>query len=60
MAALFAIHPINVESVAVDSGAKKCFEYLLLDINYPFYVWYVKSPQLEKISAGVYYVLLWV
>ena len=48
VAALFAIHPLNVESVAWISERKNVLSTFFLISTIFFYVWYLKSPDWKR------------
>jgi len=48
VAALFAIHPINVESVAWVSERKNVLSTFFWFLTMMFYVWYVKQPHWKR------------
>jgi len=48
VAALFAIHPLHVQSVRVDSRAQGCSFHFLLDAHHGAYSYYVELRDLRR------------
>ena len=58
VAALFALHPINVESVAWAAERKNTLSLLLFLLAFYAYVWYTRKPEKNRYWAvGILYAL---
>ena len=58
VAALFALHPLNVETVAWASERKSVLSTLLFFLNLAAYGWYARRPDLRRYTAVVALFLL--
>ncbi len=58
VAALFALHPVNVESVAWIAERKNLLSMLFFLLALGSYRWYARAPTLNRYSAVVFFYML--